>query len=110
MAWESRSGLQYFYRSYRTPDGRVRKEYFGNGARAECAAARDAERQREKRRDEEAIVAFCVEVSDADLLLTSFGQRCSLLLEATLVANGYHKHRGEWRRRGCQGRPKKTRV
>jgi hypothetical protein len=107
MAWELRSGNEYFYRSRRKPGGRVTKEYFGNGMAAEIEARRMKDRAEQKRRDERAIMDFCLQVGPADQLLEVLDHKCRLLLEATLVAAGYHKRRSEWRRKGCQGRPRK---
>ena len=51
MAWELRSGNEYFYRSRRKPGGRVVKEYYGNGMAAEIEARRMRDREEQRRRD-----------------------------------------------------------
>ncbi len=108
MAWERRAGNEYFYRSRRTPDGRVVKDYYGNGAAAEIEARRMQDRADQRRRGERATMEFCQQVNPPDQSLELLNQFSRLMLEATLVAAGYHKRRSEWRKKGCQGRPRKA--
>ena len=109
MAWENRNGLQYYYRSYRGDDGRAGKTYYGNGVRAEHAAAQDRQRRRQRRDEQDAVTQLCVDVREGEVALTLYAERCRVLFEASMYAKGYHYHRGEWRRRGCLGRPRKHR-
>ena len=100
MAWETRErGGRYYTRSRRSPeDGRVLREYVGSGPLAEAAAEADrterelveAERRREKTELErlEALAAPVLEISQA----------AEILFRAHLIACGYHRHKGEWRR------------
>ena len=100
MAWEKRErGGLYYTRSRRSPeDGRVLREYVGSGPLAELAARSDrkkrelaeAEREREKTELErlEALMAPVEELSEA----------AEILVRAHLIAAGYHRHKGEYRR------------
>jgi hypothetical protein len=100
VAWETRErGGRYYTRSRRSPeDGRVLREYVGNGPFAELAAEADrtkreiaeAERRREKTELErlEALAAPVLEISEA----------AEIFVRAHLIACGYHRHKGEWRR------------
>lgn len=100
MAWEKRErGGRYYTRSLRSPkDGRVVREYVGSGPLAEIAAEDDrakrelaeAEREREKEDLERLkdLAAPVLELSEA----------AEILAHAHLVAAGYHKHKGEYRR------------
>ena len=100
MAWEKRKrGGRYYTRSRRSPeDGRVLREYVGTGPLAELAAEADrtkrelaeAEREREKEELErlEALAAPVEELSEA----------AEILALAHLIAAGYHRHKGEYRR------------
>jgi hypothetical protein len=100
VAWETRErGGRYYTRSRRSPeDGRVVREYVGSGPLAEAAAEADrteremaeAERKREKMELErlEALAAPVLEISEA----------AEILVRAHLIACGYHRHKGEWRR------------
>jgi hypothetical protein len=100
VAWETRErGGRYYTRSRRSPDdGRVLREYVGSGPLAELAAEADrtkrelaeAERKREKTELErlDALAAPVLEISEA----------AEILVRAHLIACGYHRHKGEWRR------------
>jgi len=100
VAWEKRQrGGRYYTRSRRSPeDGRVLREYVGTGPFAEIVAASDrtkrelaeAERKREKTELErlEALAAPVLELSEV----------AEILVRAHLIAAGYHRHKGEWRR------------
>jgi hypothetical protein len=97
VAWEERGGRRYYYRSVRD-GGRVRKEYVGAGYFAELSARSDEivrarrESKRCEDRDElerlEDLVAPAWEVREA----------AAVLARASLVAAGYHRHKGEYRR------------
>jgi hypothetical protein len=100
VAWERRErGGRYYTRSRRSPeDGRVLREYVGTGPLAEIVAEEDhtkrelaeAERKREKRDLErlEGLIALVLELSEA----------AEILAHAHLIAAGYHRHKGEYRR------------
>jgi hypothetical protein len=101
MTLEKRDGSLYYYRSVREGE-RVRKVYVGSGEFAEALAKSDeaikrikqAEREAELERDRqevehlEALAAPALEIDEAT----------EILARACLVANGYHRHKGEWRR------------
>jgi len=100
VAWEKRKrGGRYYTRSRRSPeDGRVLREYVGSGPLAEIVAEEDrtkrelaeAARKREKTELErlEALIAPVEELSEA----------AEILAHAHLIAAGYHRHKGEYRR------------
>jgi hypothetical protein len=100
VAWETRErGGRYYTRSRRSPeDGRVVREYVGSGPLAEIVAEEDrtkrelaeAERKREKTELErlKALAAPVLEISEA----------AEILAHAHLIAAGYHRHKGEYRR------------
>ena len=98
VAWETRErGGRYYTRS-RREGGRVVREYVGTGPLAELAAEEDRARReleearREREREEmerlEALAAPVLEVSEA----------AEILAHAHLIAAGYHRHKGEYRR------------
>jgi|SRR5215207_2201991 len=99
MGWENRErGGRYYTRS-RKVDGRVVREYVGSGLIGELAARLD-EVERERRKYEatmallereriEAIVAPIVELCET----------AEILCRAALVAEGYRRCQGKWRRR-----------
>jgi hypothetical protein len=97
MAWEKRGGKLYYYRSIRDGE-QIRKEYVGSGEIAEVLARGDElirhkqaevrDREREEVERFEALAAPVVELSDIS----------EVLVRAYLVAGGFHRHKGEWRR------------
>ena len=97
MAWETRGGKLYYYRSVRDGE-RVRKEYIGTGEFAEALAHSDEtirlirKLERDEGREElEQLEALAAPVWAMD-------EAAEVLARAALVASGYHRHRGEWRR------------
>ena len=97
MAWEDRNGTRYFYRSVRDGE-RVKKEYLGWGEVAETIAHADEtiRRHREERRAQEMVERETLEDLAAPTLEVREAAR--VLARASLVAAGYHRHRGEYRR------------
>src|SRR6478736_65351 len=101
MAWEQRndSANRYYYRSRRLPDGRVVKTYHGTG---QCGAmAADADRVR---RAEQSLVhqrhrALLEHIQHVAAPLVELCDACDVIMEAALLAAGYHNHRGEWRKK-----------
>jgi hypothetical protein len=103
MAWEERErGGRYYYQSVREA-GAVRKKYIGAGELAELIAHADEtiRRHREERRARareelermRGLVSGALELDEA----------VDALVGAHLVAAGFHRHRGEWRReRSCE--------
>lgn len=102
MGWENRQdGKKYYYRSLRI-GGRVVKKYIGRGPKA-VQAAREDELRRAKRAAAAAARRQSLEQFDrATEALEEFSRQLDILLEATLLAAGYHCHRGCWRRRRAQ--------
>lgn len=98
MAWEERErGGRYYYRSKRDGE-RVRKEYVGGDEFAEALAHCDEtmrlirKLERDKDREEverlEALAAPVLEIDEA----------VDVLARAAIVAGGYRRRKGEWRR------------
>jgi hypothetical protein len=102
MAWERRNGNLYYYQSERDETGKVRKRYVGTGDIAETIAHADEtirrhrEEQRARAREElehmRSLVSPGLELDRA----------VDALVGAHLVAGGYHRHKGEWRRERSQ--------
>jgi hypothetical protein len=102
VAWEERHrGGRYYYRTHWV-EGRPVKEYVGTGPFAEIIAASDrtgreiakAEREQEKarnRRELERLEALAAPVLE-------LGRAVEVLVRAHLIAAGYHRHKGEYRR------------
>jgi hypothetical protein len=98
VAWEKRERGERYYTRSRREGGRVVREYVGSGPLAELAAEEDQirreleEERREREREElgrlEGLAAPVLELSEA----------AEILAHAHLVAAGYRKRKGEYRR------------
>lgn len=98
MGWEERRGRKYFYRKRRN-GGRVVSEYLGAGPDAEAVAALD-ELQRQAREEQREL--FRREREQQRAIDESVDQACHLirtLVDAVLLLNGYHTHKGQWRKK-----------
>jgi hypothetical protein len=100
VSWEWQNGRLVYTRTRKLGGGVIRREYFGSGARAEAAAAEDqAVRQARaaelaQRREEAA------QWAEAAASFREFHALTDLLLAATLLAEGFHRHAGgHWRLR-----------
>ena len=99
MGWEMRQrGGPYYYRSVREGD-RVRKEYIGGGVLGRLAAQLDDVKRRQ--REEEATYwrEERERLEQDARFVWELGEVAGLLTRTHLVAAGYAKHKGEWRKR-----------
>ena len=98
--WESRERGGLYYTRSRKVNGRVIRKYMGGGLLGKLASQLDAE---ERRRREEEAAAWKEERRQMETLMAPVEELCDaaeVLVRATLLATGYHRHnRGEWRMR-----------
>lgn len=97
MGLEKRNGRVYYYKSRRDGE-RVRKVYVGAGDFAHLAAKLDeAERLRWK---EEAAYweAERERLERSATFLQELEETAEVLVQAQLLASGFHLHKGQWRR------------
>jgi hypothetical protein len=102
MGWEHRPGgsAPYYYHAARTPEGRVLKEYYGRGERAQAAAAAVARSQARRNADRRAVQEERGRLAGPNGLMAELVGVTQLLLDATLLSNGYHRpNYGKWRKR-----------
>jgi hypothetical protein len=97
VAWERRGGNLYYYRCERE-GGRVRKRYIGAGEEAELIAHADAalrlareQRQAREGAELERLQALCAPLEE-------LSEAAGILARAHLVASGYRRRKGEYRR------------
>lgn len=98
MAFEKRRGNVYYYRKQRIGK-RVRSIYISNNNAAliinhqtfmsRINAISDRDDQQERRREADAL--------DTDL--DALAAKTAALVTATLLSNGFHQHKREWRRK-----------
>lgn len=98
MSWETRRGKRYYYHR-RREGGRVVAHYYGNSQTASLVSdLEETCRAKEQRgRVKERMKIRAMREDDAE-----FERACELvdaLTEAVLLLNGFHTHRGEWRKR-----------
>src|SRR5690348_12778986 len=99
MAWEGRHGRGRYYTRTAREGGKVRRKYIGIGPAAELAAAFDDWQRAERMAEAEARRAEQARWQEAQRALAAAAMITDLLVQAALLAAGYHRHeRGEWRR------------
>ena len=101
MAWERRGSGTYYYRASRE-DGRVKKLYVGNGAKAHQAALEDQQRAEAHRQQREDLKSLHEELMGIETLAASGQGDFRDRAERHLAESGYHYHRGTWRKRRAQ--------
>ena len=99
MAWEQRGDRAYYYRSVRA-GGRVVKEYAGGGLAGVLAAEFEAERREQRDHERAGIEREREKCTALEQPTRELDDLADLLMSATLLTAGYHRHdRGAWRRR-----------
>jgi len=94
MGWEERNGKKYFYQKKRI-GSRVYSLYMGKGKHAH-----NKQSIIEKKQSEEKVYRKLVEEEKKkDAELNTNHTRVNTLADAVLVVNGYHTHKGEWRKK-----------
>jgi hypothetical protein len=97
MAWERRGGRAYYYRSVRVGE-RVKKEYLGAGEVAEALAQADETIRRVRELERARGRAEAERLEDLADPVLRLDEAAEVLLRAELVAAGFHRHKGVWRR------------
>ena len=103
MGWERRGTGQYYYRKRRI-GSRVVSEYVGAGDFAIFASMLDEEEREERRLQREAEMAQRRDTEVMTARVSRLADLLGLAADAALEQAGYHKHKGQWRRRR-HGRP-----
>ncbi len=98
MAMESRGGHQYYYRKRRV-NGRVVSEYVGKGELAALLAKLDNQERRARERKRKADARQRAEDAAIDKRLAELEHSIRTITGAVLIAEGYHMHKGQWRRK-----------
>ena len=98
MAWERRGGNLYYYQAERE-NGRVRKRYIGAGEAAELVAHADATIRRTRTERRKRAQAEIEEAEGLASMADELNDAAEILARAEMLAAGYHKRKGEWRRR-----------
>ena len=98
MSWEERNGRQYYYRKRRDGD-QVYSVYVGSDFIAEIASMQDKQRREERAAERQAWNKTKAEILAIDREVNQTIDTCRDLVNAGLVASGFHTHKGQWRRK-----------
>lgn len=98
MAWEERNGNRYYYRKRRIGD-RVVSEYMGGGDLADAFAYLDGIDRNRQTLEREIDRAEREAQQEIDHQVDELISLARTLADATLLAAGYHRHKGQWRKR-----------
>ena len=96
--WERRARGGLYYTRSRREGGRVVREYVGGGVLGGIAALED---EYERRRQEEEAAYWKEELERLEELavpVLELSEAAEILVRAHLIAAGYHRHKGEYRR------------
>jgi hypothetical protein len=98
MGWEARGGKSYYYRKER--DGAsVRSVYVGSNETAQLIAQLDA-LQTDEREGKRALAQIEREQwQEQDAELDALSMIVDQVTAATLIAQGFHQHKRQWRRK-----------
>jgi hypothetical protein len=97
MGLEKRNGHVYYYKSRRVGE-KVRKVYVGAGDFAHLAAKLDEEERLRRKEETTRWKAERVRLERCAGFLCELEEAAQILTRAELLAAGFHKRKGEWRR------------
>ena len=98
MGWEERRGRLYYYRSVREGK-RVRKEYIGGGALGRLLVQIDELKRLQRKEEEASWREEWERLQRSAGFLQDLEEASQILIRAQLLVAGFHKRKGEWRRR-----------
>src|SRR4051812_12324548 len=101
MSWDNkRRGNQqgYYYASVREGD-QVRKVYLGKGEKAQEKALQVEARRQQEQAQREALSLDHAKVAGAERALLDLQTLVNEMVHAAFKRAGFHKHRGEYRRK-----------
>ncbi len=100
MAWENRTGSGRYYTRSKRVNGRIVREYIGNGQYAELMYQADVVQRCERKAEQAAFHAIPLGDSELDRKLNSLDELSNAIASGFLILAGYHQHkRGNWRKR-----------
>jgi hypothetical protein len=98
MGIEYRNGKPYYYRKKRKGD-KIVSVYVGSGELAEIASTFDKEAQYEKNLNKQKHLKEEVQFQKMDKEVVAFAQIINELFTSVALANGYYKHKRQWRKK-----------
>jgi hypothetical protein len=98
MGWKTINGRRYFYKSERE-GGRVKSTYFGAGESGSIMAEWIALERLERSEERERLREDREESGAAERAISDWFDGVQAVADAAMVAAGFHKVKGQWRRR-----------
>ena len=98
MGWEPRERGGLYYTRSRREGGRVVREYLGAGEFAEALARSDEAIRRARQMKRERGLVEAERLRELAAPVLRLDEAADALLRAELVAAGFHRHKGVWRR------------
>jgi len=99
MPWEYRGQNGPYYTRSRRVGGRVVREYVGKGPLAEHAAEQDRQVRLMRAAERQARSERLAKWDAMDEQIAALGHLIKAIMQAELQAQGFHQHRGQWRRK-----------
>ncbi len=99
MGWETRGEHGPYYTRSRREGGRVVREYVGTGEVAEALAHADETIRKSRRAKAECEREDLERARQTARTGEDVDAAAEILARAEMVAAGWHRHKGEWRRR-----------
>ena len=100
MGWEARGkGRRRYYYMSVWVDHETRKLYLGAGEAGKRAEEEAAAVHLKRAADHAELAALQMKLAGVDQVAAEVEHGVGLLTEATLFAQGFHEHRGQWRLR-----------
>ena len=97
VAASARKGKGKYYCKTIRENGRLTRDYIGSGPVGDLAATLDTLERRELAAQAEAEARQKTQLQTAEKLVRELCDRTDLLIRASVVAAGFHRHGGEWR-------------
>jgi hypothetical protein len=98
MGWKTINGRRFYYKSRRV-GGRVETTYFGAGEPASLMAQIDEYERLEKTADRQAEQEEREESDAEEKAVADWFDDVQAVADAAMAEAGFHKHRGQWRRK-----------
>jgi hypothetical protein len=98
VGWKTINGHRYYYKSERE-GGRVKSTYFGAGESGLLISLLELEDRAEREAEREQRRAEKEEFETEEKAVAEWFDGVQAMANAAMIAAGYHKHKGQWRRR-----------
>lgn len=97
MVWEVRNGRRYYYRKTRV-GRRVKSIYVGAGRLAKLSSDGDAAKRIQRLHRRRVVLAVKKDTHKSEKELENVYTLIHALTSSMLLINGYHLHKGQWRK------------